>query len=233
MGLDSARELAASGRFLDALSNLNRAAIEPKDRLNVETFRAELLERTGRHGQAASLVSGLIASKRLAPTDRSLCEFVLARIELEMGDVDSALLRIQRSISLVADQKDRSTKVAALIWSLPLVAERSGPEASSPLIVETRKELTKLGDSRLWASFHVIAAQMDTKRGLLRNARRHIRISQALLEKASNEWISAILEGVQVGIAVLNAIFGRLNVTPDARLLERKTQASQLRSVQP
>jgi DNA-binding NtrC family response regulator len=203
MSLERARELADAGRFLDALSSLTQAQIEAKSRLRADVLRAELLERTGRHGQAASLIATLVATRHLSPGDRSLCEFVLARIDDESGNVDSALLRAQRAISLASEQTDLSTRVRARIWSLPLIAERSGAEASSPQIVEIRKELTKVGDSRLWATFHVIAAQMDAKRGLSRNARRHLRIALGLLEKSPSAWVSAVLEGVQVGIALL------------------------------
>ena len=202
MSLDRVRDLADAGRFLDAFAVLNGIAVPPRDKLASDLLRAELLERTGRHGQSLALISGLTA-KRLTHAERSFCEFLLARIDYEAGDTDSALLHVQRSMALSGEGTDQSVRARALIWSMPLVAERSGSEALSPLVVETRKELTKLGDSRLWASFHVFAAQTDVKRGLSRNARRHVNIARNLLEKAPNSWVSAVLEGVQVAVALL------------------------------
>jgi DNA-binding NtrC family response regulator/tetratricopeptide (TPR) repeat protein len=202
MSLDGARELAYAGRFVDAFGALNKSSILPNERLASDLLRAEFLERTGKHGHALSLISSL-TSKRLNPFDRSVCEFLLARIDYEAGNTDSALLHIQRSMALSSEGTDRSVRARALIWLMPLIAERSGSEALSPLVVEARKELTKLGDARLWASFHVFAAQTDVKRGLSRNARGHLRIATNLLEKAPNAWISAVLEGVQVGVGLL------------------------------
>src|SRR5438874_5518826 len=85
--LEGARQLRDSGLFRGALAALDRLSSEFSDRWSTKVFRAELLERVGRAKEASTLIQRAIASRALMPSDRSLCEFVLARIALQQGYV--------------------------------------------------------------------------------------------------------------------------------------------------
>ena len=123
-------ELSSSGRFAEALVLLTQMPAGRHDHYDV--LKAELLERTGEHGQSRALVNVLLNSKRLTPGDQSACESILARIEWEEGDTESALLRLQRSVSLAEASHDLERKAWSLLWLLGHVADRSGPDAAAP-----------------------------------------------------------------------------------------------------
>src|SRR5437763_1903646 len=106
MKLDQARQLAAAGRFADALKALDALAPSREFGRVADVLRAELFERVGRLGQSRSLVESLLRTRDLSTADRSSCEFTLGRLDWESGDRNAAITHIQRSLSLANQVND-------------------------------------------------------------------------------------------------------------------------------
>jgi DNA-binding NtrC family response regulator/tetratricopeptide (TPR) repeat protein len=199
--LSTARELAAAGRFAEALRMLE--GVGHAHRRPADVLRGELLVMTGRQGPARTLVESLLKSRELASSERSACEFALGRLDWEAGDSDSAIHHLQRSIRFAKEAGD----LERLCWSqlrlALIIADRSGPDAAAPLVSELRSNATKLGDRRVVAAVHIFIGEMEAKRGLLQGARRHIRIGREMLSTAPNLWLEALVDNVQLGISVM------------------------------
>src|SRR5262245_49931887 len=97
--LGHARKLANEGRFVDALATLQSSRTSHANQSSAETLKAELLERLGRTREAAERVERLLRSRGLTAYDRSLCYYILARIEGWKGRYDSAVMHLQKSAS--------------------------------------------------------------------------------------------------------------------------------------
>src|SRR5438093_1591031 len=98
--LERVKELSVAGRFREAFAVLEKGVLAYGSPHAVEIIKADLLEQLGRYGQARMLASRLLRSKTLSPSERGTCEFVLARIDREDGDLQSSLGRLQQSINL-------------------------------------------------------------------------------------------------------------------------------------
>src|SRR5712691_4331528 len=84
--LEAATKLTAEGRFADALATLNEGTADRGSRGAYDVLRAELLERVGRFGQSRAVLADLTRSRGLTSGERSSCEFILGKIELEDGN---------------------------------------------------------------------------------------------------------------------------------------------------
>src|ERR1700730_1119787 len=102
----SAQALRQSGRFAEALRELDSSSLSREQNLPSRVLRAELLERVGRTGQAKALSSSLLTRHRLMASDKSACESVLGRGALEEGDTEKAIAHFQRSATFAAEGKD-------------------------------------------------------------------------------------------------------------------------------
>src|SRR5689334_24659108 len=94
--------LRESGYFSQALKTLEEVAVKNGERPSASTLKAELLERTGAYTQSRSITEGLLASKHISVADRSTCELVMGRLELEVGAVDSGIAHLQRSATFAS-----------------------------------------------------------------------------------------------------------------------------------
>ena len=93
--LQSARQLADSGRFTDALEVLRQGPIGSDARLAADVLLADLSERVGRIGQSRAMLATLLRSRDLSDSQRSVCEYVLSRIGSSgksVGEILTALV---------------------------------------------------------------------------------------------------------------------------------------------
>jgi hypothetical protein len=92
-GLEEVTRLRDLGLFAESLSALEKLKPEIVGTLNHQTIRAELLERVGRCDEAVAIVRRVLAAKSTSDTERSLCEFILARVHIDSGAFEySAML---------------------------------------------------------------------------------------------------------------------------------------------
>ncbi len=102
--LQDVHDLMVSGQYGAALRALDgRTGV---DRFTSDLLRLELLERLGEHAEARALVQQLARRRALLPGAKSICEFVLGRIEWDAGDTDSAVLHFQRAVTLATQCPD-------------------------------------------------------------------------------------------------------------------------------
>ena len=129
----TSRQLAAAGRFTEALEALERGRFTSAERVTADVLRAELLERVGRYDQSRSQLSVLLKSKSLSTLDRSTCEFVFGRLEWELGHIESSILHLQRSSSLASRAGHSERACWSQLRLLLILADESGPDAIAPL----------------------------------------------------------------------------------------------------
>jgi DNA-binding NtrC family response regulator/tetratricopeptide (TPR) repeat protein len=203
----SAQELRQSGRFKEALRELDSASLSPEENLPSQVLRSELLERVGRTGQAKALASSLLARHRLSPPQKSACEYVLGRGALEQGDTEKAIGHFQRSATFAAERNDLERLCRTQYLLMMIVSDRSGPDAVAPLLAEVRANATKLGDPHTTAALHLHVGEMEGRRGLLQSAERHANLGLDILRMYPNVWLESIAENLRLAVAVLGSDF--------------------------
>ena len=203
--LETARQFRNSGHYHRALEILAAGPKSPSSAWLA--LKAEVLERHGQTREAQQLAEHLLRTRETNLRDQATSQDVVAKVLLESGDVDGAVERLQRSISLARQSGD----LHRLSWSqlalLMLVADRAGPDAARPLLVDVRRTTIKLGDPRSKAALHMHVGELEAKRGLFASALRHIAIGQSLLKQFPNAWLEAFGENVRMAVGILRADF--------------------------
>jgi DNA-binding NtrC family response regulator/tetratricopeptide (TPR) repeat protein len=205
--LHAVRLLREAGRFAEALKVLGGLRIARVERVAADVLRADLLERTGRLGASGTMVRGLLRDPHLSPDDRSACELVLARLAWADGDIDQAIAGLQRSIRIADDEQNLERLAWAELRLLLMLSDRSGPNAVAPALSELRTHVVKSGQPALVAALHIHIAETEAKRGLIRNAERHLDIGKRELARMSNLWLEALAENVEAGIQTMRSAF--------------------------
>jgi transcriptional regulator with PAS, ATPase and Fis domain/tetratricopeptide (TPR) repeat protein len=149
----------------------------------------------------------LFKSKDLTPSDRSKCEVVLALIESDSGNTTSAILHLQQSISSASEAKDLERVCWAQLHLLRILSDRSGIDATPPLLAELRANAIKLGDPQVVAALHIYVGQMEAKQGLLRSAQQHTILGLRILHSAPNLGLEAMAENTLLSIALMRSQF--------------------------
>jgi DNA-binding NtrC family response regulator len=230
--LGQAHELRRRGRFAEALGFLARSEVEHADRQDADVLKADLLEQVGRYGPARALAHTLLRSKTLSPSQRSTCEYVLARIDREDGKLESSVARLHRSVALAVQGKDPVRACWSQLRLLLLLAESSGPETVPALLREIRSNIRKLGNPQLTAALHIFVGEMEAKRGLYRNAERHTRLGLQLLSHDPSIWLETVAEITTVALALMRADFdgGLAHAARALQLAEQSGRAAALRA---
>ena len=144
--LEIVGQLNDEGRFSDALKVLNGQASLSTPRNTREVLRAELLERLGRFGQARSILQTVMRAKELIGRDRSSCEFILGKIDLEEGLTESAIEHLQHSVQLARESGDLRRQCWPSMLLLVTLCDRSGPDAVASILNELRHNAIRLGN---------------------------------------------------------------------------------------
>ena len=207
--LGRAHELALAGYYSVALRELDAARISPVDRLAANVLRVELLERTDGTAQTRTAVQQLLLL-RLSSEERCRCEVVLARMDREAGHTADAIKRLQRACTLARQTKENPRLLASCLALLSLfVSQSSGPDATAPILAELRAAVTKAGSAQMWATFHMCAAQIDARQGLLRTAKKHTRTARGLLASEPHLSIETHLSITDFGVAVMSCDYSQ------------------------
>jgi tetratricopeptide (TPR) repeat protein len=199
--------LARLGRFGEALRKLEDANAATFGTRQAEVLRAALLEKVGYSEQALELATRLLKSKHLTKSQRSECETVLGRLLFDRGDTEGGLARFRRAALLAQEAGDLHALFAANIQLLVILSDRFGPAAGSAVLADVRQIATKLGDPEITARLHLFVAQIEAKRGLLENARRHTALARRILKGSPNAYLEAFTGNLDLAIAVLCSEF--------------------------
>ena len=205
--LETVRKLREAGQFRRALKTLGEISVSGEERLTVDVLRAELLERTGKYQQSRMLTEAAMRKSSLSRLDRSTCELVLARLNIEAGEVEKAAENLQHSIAIAGKCEDIERLCWAQLRLLLLLSDRSGPDSTITLLSELRAHVMKAGHPGIVAALHIHLAETEAKRGLLRNARRHLDAGKRGLAGSSNRWLEALAENVECAVEIMRSDF--------------------------
>ena len=195
------------GRFSDALAVLEKLPTQVLGQAKTQVLRAELLERVGRAKEAESITRKLLPLKALSYVERSVCEFVLARIDIDSGNIKQAVERLNRSIGLADLGFDLERKCVAQLTLFALLSDRQGTEVTTELLLDLRTTAARTGSPQILASVHAYFAQVEALRGSVHSARRHVALANRLLTDHPNLWLSSLVENICLALAIMTSEF--------------------------
>jgi hypothetical protein len=202
--LGDAYRLKQAGRFSEALVALGGPNFAGNIRGGA-VLRAELLQGLGRHQEARAVANSLLKSRNLSPSDQSACEYVLGRILLDDGDVIGAMEHLQRSASRAQEASAFDRAFVAQLYLMAVMSDRSGPGAAAALLAKVRQLATKLDCPQVTAPLHLFVAEMEAKRGLLNNARRHSAVAPHILNSSPSTYLEAFAENLESAITLIHS----------------------------
>ena len=201
-------QLKEQGLFGNALVALERLRPELISQSRSQALRAELLERVGRRKEAETVARKLLSLKNLSNVERSLCDFVLARIDIDAGNTQQAIESLNRSIRVAELACDSERKCVAQLKLFVLLSDHMGTDATAALLADLRATAARTGNRHILASVHVYFAQIEALRGSIQSARRHIALANKLLVECPNAWLESVLENISLGLAIMTSEFG-------------------------
>ncbi len=205
--LDAAINLSRNGRFAEALTALRPSTIGEGQRNAVELMRAELLERTGQYAEAERRAEMLLRSRSLTAEQRSLCEWILGRIDADQGLFESATKHLGRSASVALSAKLFERASWAQCKLMLIAADANGPDSVGPMFSELRQSVMRCASPHALANLHLAVSQMEGKRSLPGSVFRHAQVALRLLAESPNVWLEAMAEGNLVVAAILRPDF--------------------------
>jgi len=203
--LKGIENLVREGRFGEALQALMRSRGKSREQPAVDVMHAHLLERTGNYGHSRALCEQLLKNQALSKTLKSICHITLGVIKNDLADPDGATAHFQKAVSLAQTGEDLERTCWSQLRLMLALADRGGPHSALSLLAQARANAQKLGDPQVSAALHIFLGEMEAKRGLGQNARRHVTLGQRLLGDAPNYWLEARAENILVAIAIMQA----------------------------
>ena len=174
--LQAVEALARSGRFSEALHEL--ACLMPPDSQSgvhpQRALHAELLQRTGDDGRAFQLASEMSQSPGVPLDIQVRCHVVLGDHFRNQGELDEAAHHLHRAIALARQARSKNGECWAQLTLMLTLAEGTEVDASVAFLPDVRRSVAQLGDPCVTAALHLFVAQIETRRGLLANARHHV-----------------------------------------------------------
>ena len=230
MSFTEARLLTGAGRFAAALQVLGQARSGTS--LEVEVLRAHLLERTGVHDASRSACERLLRNHRLTAEQRSSCEIALGLIAWDSGDTDSSVIHFQKAVAFASTVDNLEGTCWAQLRLMRALTIGSDAHAPLPLLNQLRANSIRLGDPILSAAIHIFIGEIEGRRGLSQNARRHTLLGQQLFGEPPNYWLAAIAENNLVGLAIMDSDFhtGLLHAEASLRFAKESGARNMLRA---
>jgi DNA-binding NtrC family response regulator/tetratricopeptide (TPR) repeat protein len=184
-------ELTEKGQYrtaLKLLQSLGRTS-SPAEQASRDALLAELLQRTGKQEQAVRVAERTIALGSAYPLERARCHIVLGSVLRDRGATDEALEELRRAIELARSQNSVEVEAWGSLRMLLALTEGPGLDAATAYLPTVRRAVSRAGREQLLAALHLFVAQVEAKRGLVANAREHIRIGRSLVALQPNAWL--------------------------------------------
>jgi DNA-binding NtrC family response regulator/tetratricopeptide (TPR) repeat protein len=106
--------------------------------------------------------------------------------------MDAAIERLQTAIELAQSPTPTEERCWAELRLLLTLAEGPGPDTATAYLSTVKNDVTRLGQPLVSTALHLFVAQIEARRGLLANAREHIRIGRSLAKRCENSWIEGL-----------------------------------------
>ena len=204
--LEQALQFTREGRFGEALRTLEGGLSATAGRQS-EVLYAELLARVGQTERADALAVRLLKSKHVTASQKSTCETIRGRILSDTGRTDDGVAHLQRAALIAQQALDLQALFSAKFELLAILCDRSGPAAGASLLAEMRHIAIKLGEPETTTRLHILIANIESKRGLFENARRHTSIARQILKASPDAHLEALCGNIDMGIAVMRYEF--------------------------
>ncbi|HKY21621.1 MAG TPA: sigma 54-interacting transcriptional regulator [Vicinamibacterales bacterium] len=191
----AALKLIRGGRFSEAVTFLDQStkgmgSARRSDPVR-ESLLADALQRIGHNDRAESIASRHLDIKSGRFDSSGRCHFVLGNISRERGNLAKAIECFQ--LSATAATSDFELACWAQLRLIGAVAEHNGIQAAMSRIGEARSALARSGDARPFAALHLWLAEMESTRGHMSNAQRHLSRAEALLAQVEDVWLQGYL----------------------------------------
>jgi DNA-binding NtrC family response regulator/tetratricopeptide (TPR) repeat protein len=178
------------GKFREIISTVER---RPDISFTSEQLLiiAEVMTRTGRLARARRIALDLM-QRPPQTASRARCEMILGLVARESGSFDEGLQRLQASARLAKEAGDLPCAAMSLLMALRMISENQPIRGVESILAEVRSLTTHAGDPHLTALLHETVAKHEAQVGSLDEARRHLRISNQLLESYPNAWLEQL-----------------------------------------
>ncbi len=228
MHLSQPYALSRSGRFIDALKDLDAVPASPAERVEADVLRVHLFERLGEYPRSRYLAERLLRGRSLSSLHQSDCRFSLGLIDWDEGRFDRAIEQFQDALTLARAGGDSCRACWIQLRLMAVNGGRVSAPAAATWIAQARLQVTCLGDPLVSAALHVLSAEIAVKHGALRTARRLTLLGLRLLESTPNLWLQALASNNLVGIALLESNFdeGLVHATAACRYADASGAAA-------
>src|SRR5262245_28054028 len=203
--LKQVESLTRAGRYGDALNTFLTLYVNLKRDIELDVLHAHLLERTGNYEASRVLCEKSLSKPATSKLQKSILETTLGIIHNDLGRERLAIQHFQRACSLAQSVGDLPQMCWSTLRLMLAVADSAGPQAAQPLLAKVKVSARRLGDLHVTAALHVFLAEMETKRGLLQNAAKHVSLGRRLLVEEPNFWLDTRAENVLVAISIMRS----------------------------
>jgi DNA-binding NtrC family response regulator/tetratricopeptide (TPR) repeat protein len=189
--LDSVVTLVRRGRFREALSSLRAIGmpvLDPAYALH-QVLLADVLQRMGDNDRAEQIANRIKTSPGIADSVLARCHVVLGSVSRERGDTTGAVLQLQRAATIADRGTDRELACWARLRLVATIADQTSTDNAIGQLPDVRRYVVQLGDPFSMAALHFWVAELESKRGLLEIARRHIQHGRSILREHENVWL--------------------------------------------
>ncbi len=208
VSLDKAEAEISRGRFQEAL----RFLAEPKSRrppheaLALSIVMADVLQRTGQSREAVDLAKAGLRSPARTPATDSRCLNTLALAASESGQLRQGLSLFQRAKAAAESGNDTAEVCRILLDLLANVSDSMSSDVAAVVLNDCKRAVATVGHADLEVRLHIVAAEIEGKRGLLNTATSHLRAAEAMLSTRPNAWLEGLL---YLNLSTIHALSGR------------------------
>jgi DNA-binding NtrC family response regulator len=185
--LRDVEDLVRQGRFTEALATAGSRSSEA----STLALRADLLLQIGKAEDSLWLARRLLGI-RLDASVAARCHTVLGNCFRNSGELQQACEHYQKSVLFSERAQDPGLACWAHLKLMATTAEGRGGDLAFATVSAVRRRVAALGDPHATSALHIFLAEIETKRGFIDNAVRHIRIADAILGCHPNHWLQGL-----------------------------------------
>jgi tetratricopeptide (TPR) repeat protein len=150
---------------------------------------ADALQRVGHNDQAEAIATRTLGALASVPAANARCHFTLGNVFRDRGETERAIehLQIAAALSLTASDLELSSWVQLRL--MVVLGELGGIQTAMARMDEVKQVLTRFGDARPFAGLHLWLVEVESMRGNLENARKHLNTADSLLSGVEDVWL--------------------------------------------
>lgn len=178
--LDKAEKEISVGRFQRALRHLtgSKAFQLPQEALAHNIAKADALQLTGNNGKAEQYARAGLRSPARSPATDARCLDVLALVAFESGQLKKSLNLFQKARAAAESAHDLAQVCRILLDIVANLADSLSSDTAAAKLNECKTLVARIGHTHLETRLHLVAAELEGKRGLLDAARSHLRAAE-------------------------------------------------------